>query len=133
MLRVAEHRAVLDRILRDSGLSADALELVPDVHEWCRANGVEESNPFRQGKCVRRISDQSWPVVMVDTLTDAMISSGKAAMVAHGFLCEVSTLDSDEKYLVHLMLHEVSCHVLQTIEQEPRDRWAFERLPTYAI
>ena len=62
-----------------------------------------------------------------------MISSGKAAMVVHGFLCEVSTLDSDEKYLVHLMLHEVACHVLQTIEQEPRDRWAFEHLPTYAI
>ena len=55
MLRVAEHRAVLDRILRDSGLSADALELVPDVREWCRANGVEESYPFRQAKCVRRI------------------------------------------------------------------------------
>lgn len=54
-------------------------------------------------------------------------------MAVHGFSCEVSALDSDEKYLVHLMLHEVACHVLQTIDQDLRDRWAFDRLPTYTI
>jgi hypothetical protein len=59
MVRVAEHRAVLDRILSDSGLLTDALELVPDVREWCRANGVEENYPLRQAKCVRQISDRS--------------------------------------------------------------------------
>jgi hypothetical protein len=65
---------------------------------------------------------------MVDTLTDAMISSGKAAMASHGFSCDVSSLDSDEKYLD---AHEVACHVSQTVEQKPRDRWAFDRLPMY--
>ena len=124
---------MLDRILSDSGLSTDTLELVPDVQEWCQANGVEESHPFRQAKCLCRRSDRSCHIVMVDTLTDEMISSGKAAMAIRGFSREVSALDSDEKYLVHLMLHEVACHVLQSIEQESRDRWAFKRLPTYAI
>ena len=70
---------------------------------------------------------------MVEVLTNEMISSGKEGMVYRGFSREVTKLDSDEKYLVHLMLHEVACHVLQSIEQEQRDRWAFDRVLRYAI
>lgn len=133
MLRVAEHRQVLDRILADVGLASDALELVPDVQEWCHANGVEENHPFRQAKCLCRTSDRGCHIVMVQVLTDEMISGGKAGMMCRGFSHEVKKLDSDEKYLVHLMLHEVACHVLGSIAQEPRDPWAFERVSTYAI
>lgn len=133
MLRVAAHRPLLDRILADSGLPPETLELVPDIQTWCRGHGIAENHAFRQAKCLCRRSDRVCHIVMVDSLTDDMISAGKEAMSCRGFSREVSRLDSDEKYLIHLMLHEVACHVLQTTEQEPRDRWAFEKLSEYAI
>jgi len=51
----------------------------------------------------------------------------------NGFMSVVEKLDTDIKYLAHLMLHEVACYILRTTEQEPRDTWAFERVARYAI
>jgi len=72
-------------------------------------------------------------IVMVDVLTDDMIASGKVLMETLGFTSEVTDLDTDLKFLAHLTLHEVACHVLQTPEQIPRDEWAFRKVPQYAI
>lgn len=114
-------------------MSADVLELVPDVQAWCEAHGVPESNPNRQAKFLRRRSDGKPHIVMVDVLTDDMIANGKGLMEILGFTSEVASLDSDLKYLAHLTLHEVACHVLQTPEQAMRDEWAFKKVPQYAI
>jgi hypothetical protein len=54
-------------------------------------------------------------------------------MFVNGFTSEVENLDTEIKYLAHLMLHEVACYILRTTEQEPRDTWAFERVARYAI
>lgn len=132
-LRVSDHRNLVCAILEDHGLSADDLELVPDVQAWCVANNIPENNPHRQAKFLRRVSDGKAHVVMVDVLTDDMIASGKGIMEILGFTSEVAGLDTDLKYLAHLTLHEVACHVLQTPEQAPRDEWAFRKVAQYAI
>lgn len=129
---VADHRELLDRILRDHGLRPEALELVPDVQAWCHENGVEERSPNRQAKCFLN-HDGRCHIVMLDRLSDDLIAGGKDGMFVNGFVSEVGMLDTDIKYLVHLMLHEVACYVLRTTEQEPRDTWAFERVARYAI
>jgi hypothetical protein len=132
-LRVADHRELLNRILNDHKLASDTLELVPDVQKWCREYGIHENSPFRQAKCLCCYSNSACHIVMVDVLMDDAISSGKSAMECRGLVSEVATLDTDIKYLIHLMLHEVACYVLRSTEQEPRDKWAFERVSMYAI
>ena len=62
---------------------------------------------------------------MPEHLTDGMLMQG--------FMSEVEMLDTDVKYLAHLMLHEVACYVLRSTEQAPRDSWAFGRVSRYAI
>jgi hypothetical protein len=131
-ITVTDHRDLLDRILQDHGLRAADLELVPNVQAWCRQRGVEEKNPNRQAKCLLN-SDGTCHIVMLEVLTDDAIAGGKGGMLMHGFMSEVESLDTDVKYLAHLMLHEVACHVLRTTEQGPRDVWAFERVTRYAI
>ena len=121
---------MLDRILKEHGLTPANLELVPNVQAWCQERGVEERNPNRQAKCFLN-SNGTCHIVMVDVLTDDAIAGGKGGML--GFLSEIEKLDTDVKYLAHLMLHEVACHVLGTTEQEARDAWAFERVSLYAI
>ncbi len=108
------------------------LELAPDIHAWCRNHGIEETNPNRQAKCFLK-HDGTCHIVMLDHLPDDFIASGKGGMLMNGFISEVESLDTDIKYLAHLMLHEVACHVLRTTEQESRDTWAFERVGRYAI
>ena len=50
-----------------------------------------------------------------------MIASAESAMdLQRAFDGKVATLDSDRKYLVHLILHEIAYFMLNTPEQEPR-------------
>jgi len=112
------------------GLSPECLEIVPDVQAWCVANGVDEQSPWRAAKCF--YSPSSCHIVMRDEQTDSMISSAKGAMLYRGFADELESLDSDRKYLVHLMLHEIACFTLQTSEQERRDAWAFQQMHCHA-
>ena len=128
----ADHREMLNRILRDHGLQPENLELVPDVQAWCQGHGIEEKNPNRQAKCFLK-HDGTCHIVMLDHLSDNVIAGGKGGMFMNGFMSEIDSLDTDVKYLAHLLLHEVACHVLRTTEQEPRDTWAFERVGRYAI
>jgi len=37
MLRVADYRSLLERMLRDYGLPTETLEIVPSIQEWCQA------------------------------------------------------------------------------------------------
>src|SRR3954464_8576267 len=129
---VADHREMLDRMLKEHGLRPDNLELVADVQASCLERGAEEKNPSRQAKCFLK-HDGTCHIVMLDRLTDELIAGGKGGMLVNGFFSEVEGLNTDVKYLAHLMLHEVACYVLRTTEQEARDAWAFERVGRYAI
>lgn len=130
MISVLNHRELLDRILEYYGLTPECLEVVPDVQVWCKEHNIEERNPWRAAKCC--YSATGCHIVMCEELHDHMISSAKSAMEMNGFEEELSALDSDEKYLIHLMLHEIGCFTLQTSEQKPRDRWAFQELHVHA-
>lgn len=132
MIRVAAHRALIDTILLDHGLQPECLDLVQDVQAWCTSHGVEEPNPHRMAKCFCHWDNGECHIVLSEALTQEMILSGKAAMECYGFHDEVQRLDTPGKFLVHLVLHEVAAHVLETTEQVPRDEWAFERVARYA-
>jgi len=129
MVNVQAHRSLLDRMLSDYALEPECLEIVPDVQAWCRSRNMEERNPWRSAKCL--YSKDGCHIVMCETLTDSMIASAKSAMELKGFEAEVATLDTEVKYLVHLMLHEIGCFTLQTSEQEARDAWAFREMSRY--
>lgn len=132
MIRVAPHRSRIDAILLDHGLDPGCLDLVPDVQAWCASRGVEESNPHRMAKCFCHWEEGTCYIVLSESLSQHQIKSGKAAMACYGLREEVRQLDTPEKFLIHLVLHEVAGHVLKTTEQKPRDVWAFEQLARYA-
>lgn len=132
MLRVAEHLQLLHRMLNDYGLPASTLEVVPSVQAWSHAQGIAERNPFRTAKCLCRSADGACHIVIAAEISDDQIHSGKNGMECQGFEQEVQALASDRAYLVHLMLHEIACHVLATTEQRPRDEWAFVEMVKYA-
>src|SRR4051812_13820209 len=102
-ITVTDHREMLNRILQDHGLTAVNLELVRNVQAWCHQRGIEEQNPDRQAKCFLS-SNGSCHIVMLDVLTDDAIGGGKGGMLMHGFMTEVEKLDTDVKYLAHLLL-----------------------------
>ena len=129
MVDVRAHRSLLDRMLREYALEPKCLEIVPDVQAWCETNNIEERNPWRSAKCF--YSKDGCHIVLCETLTDSMIASAKSLMAENGFETEVATLDTDVKYLVHLMLHEIGCFTLQTSEQRARDTWAFREMSHY--
>jgi hypothetical protein len=81
-----------------------------------------------------RLTQISSAILLLVLTIDALGASPiKAGWKYRGFVSEVAKLDTDMKYLVHLMLHEIACHVLRSTEQELRDKWAFERVSKYAI
>ena len=118
-------------MLRDYNLSREWLKIVPSVQEWCVKNGVNEENPFRVAKCICR-TDGTGDIVLADEITDAMINSVKGGMMFSGLFSEVASLDTDFKFMVHTVLHEIACPFLRTVDQNHRDKWAFEQMMKYA-
>jgi hypothetical protein len=128
MIKVSEHRKLIDSIFLKYNLSTSGYEIVPDVKEWCEKNNVIETNSFRAAKCFCRASDGAFHIIFKEEQSDNMISSAKSTMESYGFVNEVKKLDSDLKYLEHLVLHEISCKILNETEQKPRDEWAFKEM-----
>lgn len=84
MLRVADYRSLLERMLREYGLPTETLEIIPSVQEWCQANGIPEDNPFRMAKCLCRRSDNACHIVITEELSDSTINSAKSSMLFRG-------------------------------------------------
>jgi hypothetical protein len=55
------------------------------------------------------------------------------AMEFRGFLDDVRKLNSMKLNLLHLLLHEIACHTLKTMEQNRRDTWAFAEMAKHDI
>lgn len=119
---------MIDKIFQKYGLSLHSYEIVPNIAEWCDSRGIPEINPTRAAKCLCGGSDGAVQIIFREEQTDDMISSCKAVMECDGFASEVERLNSDIRYLEHLVLHEIACHVLGTTEQKPRDEWAFKEM-----
>ena len=133
MIRVADHRESIVRILAHYGLSGDALEVVPSVFEWCQAQGVPETNERRMAKCFCDWKAGTCRIVMCESFSQQAFANSNAAMETHGFYYEVQTLTSPKLNLLHLLLHEIAAHTLRTYEQEPRDVWAFSEMGKHDI
>ena len=120
---------LLQAILKHYGLPPDTLEITSDIQKWCQSKGVAETNPFRQAKCF--YDAKKCHIVIRAKITRDMINSAKNSMEFAAFEKEVASLSTDILYLIHLTLHEIAGFILQTSEQEPRDRWAFNELPKH--
>ena len=130
MIRVTNHLPEVRRVLRQYAIGPDWLEVTVSVQDWCHQKGVDEDNPFRAAKCF--LWAEKCHIVMQDVQTDAMIQSGKQHMEYDGFEFEVRELNTDFKYLLHLVLHEAACYVLRRTDQRSRDEWAFRELHKHA-
>ena len=124
-----EHRLLIDSTLARYGLKPNQLEIVESIADWCRESGYcQEDDPFRAGYCLCRTSDGDCHILLAAELTQDMFASHKDAMTVLGLGEQVETLQTPEDSLLHLVLHEIACHVLSDRKQVPRDKWAFEQM-----
>ena len=130
MICVSNHLSHIQKILSAYGIKPEWLEITNSVQDWCVQKGIEESNPFRAAKCF--LGSDSCYIVIQELQTDEMIQSSKQLMKLNGFDSETLLLNTDFKYLTHLLLHEVACYALGETEQNSRDQWAFNELNKYA-
>ena len=131
MIEVCSHVELLHSILKRYGLPPDTLEVTSDIQKWCQSNAIPETNPFRQAKCF--YDANKCHIVMRKQISEDMIKSAKNSMEITVFKKEVTSLTTDTLYLSHLLLHEIACFILQTSEQEARDRWAFDELSKHLV
>jgi hypothetical protein len=117
---------MLHAMLERYDLPPETLELAHSVQDWCRTRGVPEDNPFRAAKCFS--TAEQCCIVMQAELSSSMVASAKSHMEFCGFEAQVAELNTDARYLAHLMLHEIASFKLQSVEQEARDAWAFKEL-----
>ena len=132
MIRVRDHKIMIEKMLTDYDIPKESLIIVPNIQEWCFKEGHEEKNPFRIAKCICK-TDGTREIVFVEEISDDMISSSKGYMGYIGLSLEVSRLDTDYNFLFHSVLHEIACPVLETIDQYERDEWAFVQMEKYSI
>ena len=98
-----------------------------DREESCKSRGVRDARVFRPAMCFC-MEDAPFHIVLAEEQTDDMISFVKTTMECNGFARGIPKLDTDAKHLEHLVLHEIACVILNTIEQSPRDEWAFREM-----
>ena len=132
MICVKDRRSWIDRVLKSYGLPSDTLELVPSVYDWCVTHAVPMDNPGQMAICACDWDKNQCHIVMCEQFTSDDFFTLNSVMRLAGFRHEVQRLDSDDRCLLHLLLHEIACHVLKTTEQKPRDKWAFAELGKHA-
>jgi len=134
-LRVTEYRPAIDRILAHYELPPQTLELVPSVFDWCEANGISEYSGSRPAICILKWEKTGkFHIVMCETLSEMAFEGINKVMRMHGYGEEIEKMLTSEKLrLLHLLLHEIACHVLKTTEQSQRDAWAFEEMAKHEI
>jgi hypothetical protein len=123
------HSSLVEHVLRHYGLPPSTVELADDVALWCKEHGLEERNPYRAARCFPLNSP--FLIVLRAEQSEDMINSAKARMELDGLAHQVRQLDTDTKYLVHLLLHEIAALKLCTGEQLARDNWAFNEFPKH--
>ncbi|HEX9071257.1 MAG TPA: hypothetical protein VF852_04825 [Pseudolabrys sp.] len=133
VIRVADHREAINRVLAHYGLGPDALEVVPSVFDWCKTNGVPGDHIGRMAICLCNWETGACRIAMREQFSGTDFENANAAMLVRGFRDELDRLNTSENCLLHLLLHEVACHVIKSTEQVPRDTWAFAELDKHDI
>ncbi|MEW5974567.1 MAG: hypothetical protein AB1898_02055 [Acidobacteriota bacterium] len=118
--------------LRDIAESCDfqleEIEVVESIKQWCDEKGVEEDNYWRVGKCLRNKDSGKYRILLAAEITPEMQSSVLSAMEYRGFASELPLLAAPDKFLEHLLLHEIAHAKNNTWDESECDRWAFARL-----
>ena len=133
VIRVADERTWIDRVLKHYGLSPDSLVVVPSVSDGCHEHGYAEHNAGRMAKCFCNWEKGECLIVMRESFTQSAFDTANFTMEFRGFVDEVNVLTTPKLNLLHLLLHEIACHTLRTTEQEARDKWAFAEMTKHDI
>ncbi len=127
-MRTEKHRALIDVTLQRHGLRPDQLLIVDNIRDWCVSHGAPKSSPDPPGLCLCGTADGDCLILLAAELTEDMFASIRDAMEVRGFSRELAALGTNEENLLHLVLHEIACHVLSDTGQVSRDAWAFAEL-----
>lgn len=106
----------------------EEIEAVADIKQWCNERGIEENNLWRVGKCLRNSESGKYRILLAAEITPEMQNSVLGAMEYRGFGYEVSSLRAADKFLEHLLLHEIAHAKNNNWEERECDSWAFNEL-----
>lgn len=120
--------AKLRAIAESYDFPLEGIDAVESIKQWCDEKGVEENNFWRVGKCLRNKGNGKYRILLAAEITPEMQSSVLAAMEYRGFGSEVSLLAAPNKFLEHLLLHEIAHAKNNNWEESECDRWAFTQL-----
>jgi len=98
-----------------------------DSDAWCASHGVP---CVRYAMALKDTSTDGWGIVFAPSISKAESNSIISGMEFRGFLEARKLLDTPQKFVAHLALHELA-HLENGWGQELEyecDRWAFERL-----
>jgi hypothetical protein len=132
-VRVADYRPAVNCVLSHYGLTPESLELVASVEDWRQENCImdeTDASASRPAICILKWAKTGvFHVVMRETLSRHTLAGIDCVLRHYGFDDEVrKLLTSDGLRLLHLLLHEIAGYVLNTLDQVPRDTWAFEEM-----
>ena len=120
--------AKLRAIAESYGFPLEGISAVESIKQWCDEKGVEENNFWRVGKCLRNKESGKYRILLAAEITSEMQSSVLAAMEYRSFDSEVWLLAAPDKFLEHLLLHEIAHAQNNSWKESECDRWAFTQL-----
>ena len=126
MINTDQH---LDRLLKVADRFGVTLELVPSIQSWCRENRLPEAGPFCAGIAVQTHQTGKFRVLLANPITNVMASTALEAMGLSGHSdAELNFLAPPERFVDHLLLHEIA-HTLDPAQSEQAcNRWASEQM-----
>ena len=127
-IKTERHLARLRAVAASYDFPLEEIEAIADIKRWCDERGVEEDNFWRVGKCLRNRNTGQYRILLAAEITPEMQSSVLAAMEYRGFGNEVSLLSAPEKFVEHLLLHEIAHAKNNNWDETECDSWAFEQL-----
>lgn len=128
------YRTQLEAIINQVSDEPVELIFVDDVATWCsERKGENRGNP--SAKAIRDSQTKRAGILLRKVLDSDRINGIKGRLDAGGFWAESSRLDTPEKFVTHLVLHELA-HLLNNWGQENEeqcDAWAFEKMDNLQI
>lgn len=123
------YRELLERVAACNSDETVEVVFVEDVADWCAQRCIENwGNPAAVS--IRGRRTDSGRIVIRREIDADWIDGIKARMLLGGFWIEVDDLDTPEKFLTHLLLHELA-HLVNDWGQDREDdcdAWAFDRM-----
>lgn len=125
-----DYRRTLEAVISQHGRERAELRIVPDVAEWCVTHSVPMvGNP--PAMALVELPSRRWMILLrrridSDGVKDVLFST----LTSRGFLNAGILLDTADRFLEHLVLHELA-HLNNDWRQDRDldcDAWAFEKM-----